>query len=99
MALDVDATIQYALGYQENGKTWWKQNLTKEDLAINSLYNSYTNIGLPPTPISNPGIYSLKAALDPAKTDYLYYISDKKGNLHFEKTLKKHNEDIVKYGI
>lgn len=99
MALDVDATIQYALGYQPDQKTWWKPNLTANDLGINSLYNSYTNTGLPPTPISNPGIYSLKAALDPAKTDYFYYVSDKKGNLHFAKTLEEHNANIKKYGL
>lgn len=99
MALGVDATIQYALGYQPDLKTWWKPNLTKEDLGINSPYNSYINPGLPPTPISNPGIYALEAALHPANTDYFYYISDKYGNLHFSKTLQGQNANIIKYGL
>jgi UPF0755 protein len=97
MKLDVDATIQYALGYQEDKKTWWKKNLTLEDLRINSPYNTYANQGLPPKPIANPGVASLQAALDPANTEYLYYISDKTGRNHYAKTLLEHNANIKKY--
>ena len=97
MKLDVDATIQYALGYQEDKKTWWKKNLTLEDLRINSPYNTYANQGLPPKPIANPGVASLQAALDPANTEYLYYISDKTGRNHYSKTLLEHNLNIKRY--
>ena len=97
MKLDIDATVQYALGYQEDKKNWWKKDLTLEDLKINSFYNTYANPGLPPKPISNPGIAALQAALNPANTEYLYYISDKTGRNHYAKTLLEHNANIKKY--
>lgn len=99
MALQVDASVQYALGYQPVQKTWWKKDLTAQDLQINSLYNTYANPGLPPGPISNPGLESLKAVLNPAHTNYLYYISDSKGLLHFSSSLNEHNANIRKYGL
>jgi UPF0755 protein len=97
MKLDVDATVQYALGYQPDMKSWWKKDLTKEDLDIDSLYNTYKNPGLPPAPISNPGLAAIKAVIDAPQTNYLYYISDKNGKMHFAKTLEEHNENIRKY--
>lgn len=97
MPLQVDATLQYALGYQPFEKTWWKDGLTDEDKKINSLYNTYTNTGLPPTPICNPGLESIKAAIYPANTDYLYYLHDKTGAAHFAKTVEEHNANIRKY--
>lgn len=90
MALDIDATVQYALGY-------WKKDLTMDDLKINSPYNTYQNAGLPPGPICNPGLASIRAAVTPAKTDYLYYISDKTGKIHFATTLEEHNANVAKY--
>ncbi|OGH39078.1 MAG: hypothetical protein A3B44_03200 [Candidatus Levybacteria bacterium RIFCSPLOWO2_01_FULL_38_21] len=99
MKLDIDATVQYALGYQENEKTWWKKNLTKDDLKINSPYNTYRNADLPPSPISNPGLSSIMAVVNPSKTNYLYYVSDKSGHLHFATTLKEQNVNIEKYGL
>jgi len=98
MALQVDPSIAYTLGYQADTKSWWKKDLTLDDLKINSPYNTYKNTGLPPTPISNPGLSSIQAALAPANTNYLYYFSDKQGHLHFEKTVEEHNADIKKYG-
>ncbi|MBI2031471.1 MAG: endolytic transglycosylase MltG [Candidatus Levybacteria bacterium] len=98
MKLDIDATVQYALGSVEN-KNRWKKNLTFEDLRINSPYNTYRNAGLPPTPISNPGLEVLKAAANPARTNYLYYISDKDGRLHFAETLEEQNQNIKRYGL
>jgi len=96
--LQIDATIQYALGYQPKLKTWWKPSLTKQDLNLNSPYNSYQHPGLPPTPICNPGLASIKAVVNAnEKTPYWYYLSDKKGFLHFSKTLKQHNQNIKKY--
>ena len=98
MALGSDPTVQYALGYQANTKSWWKKDLTADDLLVNSPYNTRKNAGLPPTPISNPGLSSIKAALMPADTDYLFFFSDKQGHLHFAKTIAGHNANIQKYG-
>jgi UPF0755 protein len=72
MLLQIDATIQYALG-----KT--KPVLTYQDLKIDSRYNTYKHAGLPPTPISNPGLAALKAAADPAHVKYLYYVARNDG--------------------
>ncbi len=96
MKLDIDASVQYALGKQPNGK-WWKKDLTPQDLTIESSYNLYASPGLPPTPICNPGLSSIQAALSPSETDYLYYVSDKSGHLHFAKTFKEHQANITKY--
>lgn len=96
--LQVDATIQYALGYQTTERSWWKKTLTFDDLKIDSEYNSYTNKGLPPTPISNPGLDSINAVIAAdTNTPYWYYISDKKGNMHYAKTIEEHNANIEKY--
>lgn len=99
MPLQIDATIQYALGYQPIEQTWWKKNLTADDLMIRSLYNTYQNPGLPPAPICNPGAAALQAAFHPSQTDYLYYLADKSGHSHFAKTLEEHNANIKKYGL
>jgi len=96
--LQIDATIQYALGYQPQEKSWWKKYLTKEDLEIDSPYNTYKNKGFPPTPICNPGLASIKAVIDASEnTPYWYYLSDKTGRMHYAKTLEEHNENIRKY--
>lgn len=96
--LQVDATIQYALGYQTNEKSWWKKELSFDDLKINSPYNTYKNKGLPPTPISNPGLESILAVIEAdTSTPYWYYISDKKGNMHYAKTDEEHQKNIEKY--
>lgn len=99
MKLDIDATVQYILGFQENEENWWKKNLTFEDLKINSLYNTYLNPGLPPSPIANPGLAALQAVLRPADTDYFYYVSDKTGRNHYSKTLAEHQVNIEKYNV
>ena len=99
MKLEIDATVQYALGYQADEKTWWKKNLTKSDLEIDSLYNTYKFEGLPPGPICSPGLSSIKAVINAPNTDYLFYISDKNGKLHFAKDLPTHNKNIQKYLI
>ncbi len=99
MKLDVDATLQYALGYQPKEKRWWKKSLTNDDKKVNSPYNTYIRAGLPPGPISNPGLSSLQAAIDPAETDYLYYITDSTGTNRYAKTFEEHEENISKYGL
>lgn len=99
MKLDIDATIQYALGYQETEKRWWKKALTLQDLKLNSPYNTYRVAGLPPTPISNPGLLSLEATVNPSNTNFLYYITDGKGINHYAKTIEEHNANIKKYAL
>jgi len=96
--LQLDATIQYGLGYQRKEKTWWKKELALEDLKVDNTYNTYERKGLPPAPICNPGLDSLKAALAAnPKTPFWYYVSDKNGRIHAAKTLEEHNENIRKY--
>lgn len=95
--LQTDATLQYALGYQSKDKTWWKKTLFEEDKKVASPYNTYTNPGLPPGPISNPGLASIRAAIYPKKTDYWYYLHDPAGGVHYAVTLEEHNANIEKY--
>lgn len=76
MTLGLDVTVHYALDR-------WTGELTAEDLKIDSPYNTRVNKGLPPGPISNPGVEALKAALEPADVDYLYFIADKQGKIFF----------------
>lgn len=99
MKLDIDATIQYALGYQPEQKRWWKKSLMNSDKLLQSPYNTYKVASLPPTPISNPGIESLKAAINPARTSYLYYITDGNGVNRYAADLEGHNANIQKYGL
>ena len=94
MALQIDATVQYILGQTDQ---WWKRNLSKEDLQISSPYNTYLHPGLPPNPIANPGLDSLQAALNPAKTDYLYYVSDSSGYNHYAADLDGHNANVKEF--
>ena len=97
MSLDIDATLQYIKGQDVTGE-WWSIP-TIEDKKIISEFNTYRNAGLPPFPISNPGIEAIKAALNPQDSDYYYYIHDAEGNVHFAKTLAEHNANIKKYGL
>ncbi len=97
IALYVDATIQYALGYSQAEGRWWRQNLTVDDLAVQSPYNTRLNAGLPPHPICNPGLTAIEAVANPAKTDYLYYLHDSEGVAHYAKTLEEHNANVARY--
>ncbi|MBN8657953.1 MAG: endolytic transglycosylase MltG [Anaerolineae bacterium] len=73
MKLDADPTIQYALGYQFDTGSWWKSPLALTDLEVISPYNTYLNNGLPPTPISNPGIEALMAVAYPQTSTYYFF--------------------------
>lgn len=98
MALNADATVQYALGFQKSENSWWKRHLSFDDLKIDSPYNTYTHAGLPPKPISNPGLSSLKAVANAdSSIPYLYYYHDSKGISHFAKTLEEHNQNVANY--
>jgi UPF0755 protein len=96
MPLQIDATVQYALGYSKAQKKWWPVPMGA-DLKIDSSYNTYINTGLPPAPICNPGLSAIKAAHDPAATNYIYYVNDKTGKLHFAETKSQHDSNIEKY--
>lgn len=96
--LNIDATIQYDLGYQAGEKRWWKKSLSLDDLEIDSPYNTYKVIGLPPGPICNPGLAALSAVANADEsTPYWYYVSDVDGKLHYAKTLEEHNQNIERY--
>ncbi|MFC1626575.1 endolytic transglycosylase MltG [Patescibacteria group bacterium] len=95
--LQTDATVQYALGYQSRDKVWWKQNLTYDDLEINSSYNTYKYTGLPPAPISNPGLGSIRSVIYAEDSAYWYYLHDLQGNVHYAETLEGHNANIEAY--
>lgn len=100
MHLNADPTVQYALGYQADAGQWWKRPLYLEDLEIDSPYNTYTRIGLPPGPICNPGLAALQAAVEPAKTDYYYFVANDvadDGSHVFARTLEEHNVNIELY--
>ncbi len=89
MKLQCDATVQYALPER-------KARLTREDLKMQSPYNTYLHKGLPPGPISNPGLPSLQAALKPAQTPYLYYVARGDGTHIFSRTYQEHLAAIKK---
>lgn len=95
--LEVDATLQYALGYQPYEKSWWKKYLSFDDKKIRSPFNTYEQTGLPPGPIANPGIASIRAVIYPVATDYWYYLHDKEGNVHYAKTDEEHGSNIAIY--
>lgn len=91
--LQCDPTVQYAMemaGHPE-------KNVRPEDLRINSPYNSYVRRGLPPGPIANPGEASLRAAVDPTQTDFMYFVANDQGGHFFSKTLEEHNRNVARY--
>lgn len=90
MPLQVDATFVYFLGKNT-------YELTLEDLGVPSPYNTYTNLGLPLGPISNPGLDAIQSAMNPIPSKFLYYLSDRAGNLYYSKTLEGHRRYKEKY--
>lgn len=95
--LQVDATLQYVLGYQGTEKSWWKKSVYDEDKKLKSPYNTYANPGLPPKPIANPGIESIKAVIYSKPSDYFFYLHEPSGTVHFAKTVEEHNANVAKY--
>ncbi|MGL5506423.1 MAG: endolytic transglycosylase MltG [Paraclostridium sp.] len=90
MPLQSDATIQYI--FEER-----KKIVSYSDLKIDSPYNSYLNKGLPPTPISSPGIKSIEAALYPEANDYLYFVATVEGSNNYSKTYEEHLKYVKEY--
>lgn len=97
--LQADATIQFVTSscqVLETDCNWWK-SVTPSDLKVDSPFNTYLNIGLPPSPISNPGLTSIKAAVNPTSSSYWYYIHDKDGQIHYAETIEEQDANIAKY--
>lgn len=90
MALQVDVAFVYILGKNSF-------QLATSDLETDSPYNTYTRPGLPPTPITNPGLDAILATITPIKTPYLYYLSDKNGEMHYAVTHEEHLANKAKY--
>jgi UPF0755 protein len=90
MPLQADSTVNYALGKND-------LNLNTDDLSVSSPYNTYKNAGLPPGPISNPGLGAMGAALNPKVNSYWYFLTTKDGIVIYSKTLDQQNEMKAKY--
>lgn len=107
--LQVDASVQYAVANKtclplytvhqtpDSACVWWKKSLTKEDLAINSPFNTYLNQGLPPAPICNPSLSSIKAVLNPTPSDFWFYLTGNDNQMHYGRTIEEHNLNVQKY--
>jgi UPF0755 protein len=91
MLLQTDPTVIYGMGDKYQGK------IHKRDLETDTLYNTYTRPGLPPTPIALPGVASLAAALGPVKTDALYFVARNDGSSQFSNNLSDHNRAVNRY--
>lgn len=95
MGLQADPTVVYAL--QRAGR--YDGNIRRQDLSMDSPYNTYRYSGLPPGPIAAPGEASLRAALMPAQVDYLYFVSRNNGSHAFARTLAEHNRNVREFQI
>jgi len=104
--LQVDASVQYAKANNQcflagnklkDNCNWWSQVSSGDLKSIDSPYNTYIYKGLPPEPICNPSLSSIKAVINHQSTGYWYYLSDSSGQIHYSKTLDEHNANIRKY--
>ncbi|MBX9849042.1 MAG: endolytic transglycosylase MltG, partial [Rhodocyclaceae bacterium] len=84
-------TVIYGMGERYAG------NIRKSDLTTDTPYNTYTRTGLPPTPIAMPGIAAIQAALNPPKSDKLFFVARGDGSSEFSRTLDEHNRAVAKY--
>lgn len=100
MYLQADPTVQYSKGYSPVTKRWWNPMLQEEAQTVKSPYNTFLNPGLPPGPICNPGLASIKAVLEPAATKYLFFFSKGDGSHAFAVTYEEHlrNQQIYTSG-
>ena len=90
MPLQTDATLQYLMDTP-------KEDVSIEDTQIDSPYNTYQHVGLPPGPIANPGMAAIEAVLHPAETDYLYFVADRRGHNHYAYTYEEHLNLVNQY--
>jgi UPF0755 protein len=102
LPLQADPTVQYALasrdGPRASAYNYWKTDLSPDELRLESPFNTYVHKGLPPSPICNPSEASVRAVLEPAQTDYLYFVAttDNSGTHLFARTLDEHNANVAK---
>jgi UPF0755 protein len=100
IALQADPTVQYAVGPRPGTlgiQSYWKRDLTVQDLQSASPYNTYARAGLPPGPIANPGIESIRAVLNPAQTSFLYFVARPDGSHAFSATFEEHQRNVELY--
>lgn len=100
MKLQADPTVQYAMGFQPDTGRWWKTPVYLDEYdSVDSPYNTYKVVGLPPGPICAPGLKSILAVLEPARHDYLYFVAlpDGSGRHAFAETFEEHLENVRKY--
>jgi UPF0755 protein len=95
MPLQCDPTVIYAL--ELAGR--YDGNIRRDDLSLDSPYNTYRYAGLPPGPIASPGVASVDAVVHPAESDYLYFVSKNDGSHVFSKTLAEHNQNVQRYQV
>lgn len=93
MMLQADPTVIYAMKLAGS----WNGNIRKADLHVSSPYNTYSVRGFPPGPIANPGLASLRAAANPASTDFLYFVARNDGSHAFARTLEEHNRNVMTF--
>jgi UPF0755 protein len=92
MPLQADPTVQYAVGKE-------RRRLTKEDLQVESPFNTYRRLGLPPGPIASPSLAAIRAAVNPAAVSYLYFVAIDERRHRFSVTLAEHNAAVAKYRL
>jgi UPF0755 protein len=100
IALQADPTVQYAITEDSASVAlygYWKAELTVDDLAFDSLYNTYVYAGLTPGPIANPGLDAIQSVIRPAQTQFLYFVAKGDGTHAFAETLDEHLANIERY--
>ena len=95
MPLEIDATVIYARG--NVGQGWWAPLSAGQTSTIDSPYNTYEHKGLPPTPICSPSLPAIKAVINPADTQCLYYLHDRQRQIHCAVTYQEHLQNINTY--
>ncbi|MCB1953218.1 MAG: endolytic transglycosylase MltG, partial [Rhodocyclaceae bacterium] len=93
MLLQTDPTVIYGMGEKFDG------NLRRRDLETDTPYNTYTRAGLPPTPIAMPGSAAIEAALNPAQSEFYYFVARGDGSSEFSKNLAQHNRAVREFQL
>jgi len=95
--LEADPTVQYAKGYDAQNDRWWPALTLEELRTVDSSFNTFIHPGLPPGPICSPGLASIEAVLNPAQTEYLFFLAKGDGTHAFATTYEEHLENQRKY--
>jgi UPF0755 protein len=97
MYLRADPTVQYAKGYDATTGRWWPPVTTEDWEAVDSPYSTYLYPGLPPGPICSPGLFAIQAVLEPADTEYLFFLAKGDGSHVFATTYEEHLQNQELY--